>query len=336
MNILLICGGQSHEHDISLKSAQFILTNANKEHAINILVIGKDGNCTIKNRESKILGVCNLGCIQIKKDSNFICKVGNHEFKFNAVFPIIHGPLGEDGTLQGWLELLKIPYVGCKVISSAISMDKDIAKRLVKNLGIDVHDYIIIEKKNWNEINLQDIKYPLFVKSANSGSSIGVYKVKTKNELLLAIEEAFHYDEKILLEQSVENSREIEVAVLEDENNNLIISMPGEVVVKKHEFYSYEAKYTDPKGAELLIPAPLTTEQNNLIKTNARKIFMSLRCSGMARIDFLLQEKKLFFNEINTIPGFTDISLYPNLLKASGIEFSRLINILLKNAINKK
>ena len=336
MKILLICGGRSHEHYISLKSAEFIINNA--EHTINTIVIRKDNICFIKDKNDKIITYCDLGCIQIWKhsDSNFICKIKNHQFIFNVAFPIFHGLCGEDGTIQGWLELLSIPYVGCGVLSSAISMDKDIAKRLVTSLGIKTPKYITLTKNEWEENKkLTNKIYPVFVKPASSGSSIGIYKVKTEDELLIAINNSFQYDNKVLIEESIEDAREIEIAILEDRNNHLTISNPGEIVTK-HEFYSYEAKYIDPNGAKILIPAPLTIHQIQEIKQSAKKIFNVFACSGMARIDFLLQGQKIFFNEINTIPGFTEISLYPNLLKESGIKFSKLIDILLNNALTKK
>ena len=325
MEVLLICGGTSFEREISLQSAQFFLKYI--KHNVHVLVIDEDNTCQLNDKFGNRIGQDKFGAMQIIKDKGFICQVGNYQFTIDVVLPILHGKFGEDGTVQGWLELLGVPYVGCGVLASAICMDKDISKRLVQPLGINTAEYFVLNR--YDDIP-HEIDYPVFVKPIQSGSSIGISKVNNKNGLEGAIKKAFQYDEKIIIEQAIEQAREIEIAILEADE--LIISIPGEIIVN-HEFYSYEAKYLDADGATLSIPAELTNEQRISLQKKSKLIFQALNCSGMARIDFLLQDKEIFFNEINTIPGFTEISLYPNLLKASGISYSQLIDILLENAL---
>lgn len=336
MNILLICGGASHEHRISLKSAQFIIENA--QHNIIILVIGNDNNCHVRDRNNNKVAECELGNIKVLKGTiDFSCELGKYKFSFDVVFPMLHGRFGEDGTIQGWLELLRVPYIGCGVLASAICMDKDVAKSIVTGLGIKTAQHIVLNKYNfYTEVeSLKNIIYPVFVKSVSSGSSIGVYKVNTADELFDSIDKAFSYDDKILIEEALVNAREIEVAVLEDENHELIISNPGEILVK-NEFYSYDAKYIDSDGSKLLIPAQLTQTQKHLIQKFAKVIFAALQCSSLARIDFLLQGETIFFNEVNTMPGLTGISLYPMLLQESGVAPRCFIDILVLNAMKNK
>ncbi len=334
MSILLICGGKSHEHEISLQSAQFFAKNTTKK--LFILTIRKDATCILRNEANKVLSTCEFGLIQIRKftSSEFICKMKNYAFIFNIVFPILHGPFGEDGTIQGWLETLSISYVGSGVLASAISIDKDISKKLVTSLKIKTPEYITLTRYSLHVP--QNIKYPVFVKPANTGSSIGINKVRSQDNLQKSIETAFKYNNKILIEQSIERARDIEIAILEKGDGKLLISKPGEVVVNEHDFYSYKAKYEDCDKVKLLIPAPLTKRQILKLQDMSKQIFRLFNCSGMARIDFLLQDNKIFFNEVNTIPGFTKISLYPNLIKQEGIEYSELIEILLLAANYKQ
>jgi D-alanine-D-alanine ligase len=259
---------------------------------------------------------------------------------------VIHGVLCEDGTVQGFLELADVPYVGCGVLASAVGMDKDVSKRLIKNAGLDVTPYIVIKQGEWQHTPdkfLQrvtaELKYPVFVKPSNTGSSVGIHRVKGPEELSTAIADAFRYDTKVLVEQGVD-AIELELSVLEslEHGTDPFVSIIGEIrPTNGHEFYSYESKYLDENGAELVIPAAIPADIGEKIREVAKTIFAALECEGMARVDLLLERSthKIFFNEINTIPGFTEISMYPKLLDASGISYSKLLTHLIDLAIDR-
>jgi len=251
----------------------------------------------------------------------------------DVVFPIIHGTGGEDGTLQGLLELIEVPYVGCGVLGSAVGMDKDIAKRLVAAAGVAVARTIVVRPHARTSKVIQDfvdtVGFPIFVKPANLGSSVGVMKVASAETLQQAIEAAFFYDTKILLEEGIAG-REIEVAVLG--NDVPEASIPGEVT-PTHDFYSYEAKYIDEAGATLQIPAPLSKGEQQEVRQLACKIFQTLELSGMARVDFFYTTNgRWIFNEVNTTPGFTPISMYPKLWEYSGLPYQLLLDRLIELA----
>ena len=256
----------------------------------------------------------------------------------------MHGPLCEDGTIQGLLELADLPYVGCGVLASAIAMDKEMAKRVVRDAGISIVPYVSLKHEVWKKEKQQLAKsieerlgYPVFVKPANLGSSVGVHKVKEPSGLNAALEDAFNYDRKVLVETAV-NAREIEVSVLEnlEAGADPLVSIPGEID-PAHEFYSYEAKYLDEKGAALIIPAKLDPEETKRAQDIGRKAFTVLECEGMARVDLFLDRTsgEFFFNELNTIPGFTSISMYPKLWEASGISYQELLSKLVDLAISR-
>jgi D-alanine-D-alanine ligase len=262
----------------------------------------------------------------------------------DVVFPVMHGPLCEDGTIQGLLELADLPYVGCGVLASAVAMDKEMAKRVARDAGIPIVPYISLKHELWKKEREQSAKtiekelgYPVFVKPANLGSSVGVHKVKEVGELNKALEDAFNYDTKVLVEAAV-NAREIEVSMLEnpEPGGDPLASVPGEIQ-PTHEFYSYEAKYLDEKGAALIIPAKLDAEQTRRAQDVGRKVFSALECEGMARVDMFLERAsgEIFFNELNTIPGFTSISMYPKLWEASGISYPELLSKLVDLAISR-
>jgi D-alanine-D-alanine ligase len=254
----------------------------------------------------------------------------------DVVFPILHGTYGEDGTIQGLLKLAGIPFVGASVLGSAVGMDKDVMKRLLKEDGILIADFLVFNRMFQEEINFENIKnqlgLPFFVKPANLGSSVGVSKVNDEVQFKKAINEAFKYDNKIIIEENI-NGREIECSVLG--NNDPIASLPGEVL-PSHEFYSYEAKYIDENGAALKIPAQLPKKIVNNVQALAIKSYKALCCEGMARVDlFLNDDNEIIINEINTIPGFTNISMYPKLWEASGISNAELIDRLIQLAIER-
>jgi D-alanine-D-alanine ligase len=249
---------------------------------------------------------------------------------------MIHGTFGEDGTLQGLLKSLNIPFVGPDVLGSAIAMDKDITKRLLRDANIPIADFYTLQKHNLNEYTFEEIenklKLPLFIKPANAGSSVGVSKVTCKNTFIAALSEAFKFDNKILIEEAI-NGKEVECAIL---GNEIIkASVIGEIIPTK-DFYSYDAKYLSLNGAKMKIPADIDEVTSRKIKEQAIKAFKTICCEGMARVDFFLREDNTFvLNEINTLPGFTEISMYPKLWEHSGVEYKSLITELINLAVKR-
>jgi D-alanine-D-alanine ligase len=261
----------------------------------------------------------------------------------DVVFPVLHGPYGEDGTVQGLLELANVPYVGAGVLGSALGMDKAVSKTVFAAHGLPIVPYLTVTAREWktapNEITSRvaaDLRYPVFVKPANLGSSVGISRATVDGELSAAIRTAFEYDRKVVIEAGVPNAREIECAVLG--NDEPEASLPGEIVVTHPDgFYSYEAKYLDPSGATPKIPADLTPEMIERVRRLSVEAFRALDLAGMARVDFFLDDGNgaLYLNEVNTIPGFTAISMYPKMWEATGVPYSELITRLLTLAIER-
>jgi D-alanine-D-alanine ligase len=256
--------------------------------------------------------------------------------RIDVVFPILHGPFGEDGTVQGLLKLAGVPFVGSGVLGSAVGMDKDVMKRLFREAGIPIGKFLAFRQHEpippFAEIEAALGGCPFFVKPANMGSSVGISKVHNEAEFSAAINEAFQYDTKIVIEEFIQG-REIECAVLGNENP--AASVPGEII-PSHEFYSYEAKYLDEKGAVLQIPAQLDGETEKRIREISIKVFQTLCCDGLARVDSFLRENgDIIVNEINTMPGFTRISMYPKLWEAGGLGYTDLITRLIELAMEK-
>lgn len=344
IKVAVLYGGQSAEHEVSLLSAASVIKNLDKTK-FNVLPIGidKQGRCFLN--ELQYLYADNAILLETEKAQLFSSLAELLQAKkscCDVVFPVLHGTFGEDGTIQGLLETLDLAYVGADVLGSAIGMDKEVTKRLASAMEIPVVPFLSFNSGLWSlkkdELRQdieQKIKYPLFVKPANAGSSLGITKVKKPADLTDAIELAFTYSTKVLIEQALE-VREVEIAVLENLQwgAEALVSCVGEII-PSHEFYSYEAKYLDPKGAELIIPATLQEGQLQQLKNLATKLFNCLDCSGMARIDFFIekQSQKIYFNELNTIPGFTKISMYPKLWEASGLSYQQLLTQLIKLAI---
>jgi len=344
IKVAVLYGGRSGEHEVSQRSAAAVIKNLDRNkfeiipiaidqqgcwflHDINQFFF--DESLPIKTTTSKVFSVLEA----VSQQNKTFCDV---------VFPVLHGLFGEDGCLQGLLEMLGMPYVGANVLGSAVGMDKVIAKRLAKSDNIPVVPFLSFNSGQWQrnqaayERKIQEqLGYPLFVKPANTGSSLGISKVKKSLDLTAAIELACHYDTKILVEQALA-VREIEVSVLENlQYGDLpLVSVAGEII-PSHEFYSYEAKYLDEQGAELVIPVVLAPEQSKKIKDLAAQIFSSLACQGMARVDFFIEKstQNIYFNEINTIPGFTKISMYPKLWEASGLAYQQLLTHLIDLAL---
>lgn len=350
INLCIVFGGKNAEHEVSINSARSIYEAVNKDkYNISLLGISKQGKMSfLDNKElQKIEKVKDIELSQAtaeREEINWLSTLENITNSYNkdenidVFFPIIHGTYGEDGALQGFFEMLDVAYIGAGVVGSAIGMDKDVMKRLLRDAGINVANFVVLKKdsiliKIQMEEIIRDLKLPVFVKPASLGSSIGVSKVHDKQDLIDAIKLAFEYDKKVIIEEFID-SREIEVAILG--NDNPIASIPGEIVTK-YEFYTYEAKYIDENGAMLDIPAKLSKEKILEIQNLAIKVFKLLECSGLARVDFFLKENgEVFVNEINTLPGFTNTSMYPKLWEASGISFSELIDQLVGLAIEKK
>jgi len=258
--------------------------------------------------------------------------------RLDVVFPVLHGTFGEDGTVQGLLKMMNVPFVGASVLGSAVGMDKDVMKRLARDAGIAQANFVTFNRFEFEkgEVSFNKIKkklgLPLFIKPANLGSSVGVNKVNDQKGFELAIQYAFQYDNKLIVEEFIKG-REVECAVLGNEEP--IASLAGEVK-PQHEFYSYEAKYIDKNGAILDIPTDLPRSVVKKIQTTAIKVFKVLDCEGMARVDFFVgKNRKVIFNEINTIPGFTKISMYPKLWEISGLPYSELIDNLIRLAIER-
>jgi D-alanine-D-alanine ligase len=279
-----------------------------------------------------------------QSDATALRRAADRAINVDVIFPVLHGTFGEDGTIQGLLELADIPYVGAGVLGSAAGMDKDIMKSLFRAAGLPIVKHVTILRSDWDadpkkteKIIDRSLKYPVFVKPANLGSSVGISKARTKKELGPAIYEAAKFDRKIVIEQGVggakQKAREIECSVLG--NDRPQASVPGEIVPIK-EFYDYAAKYLD-EGSELIIPAKLTKPETKKVQELATRAFQAVDCAGLARVDFLMDPKtrKLFVNEINTMPGFTAISMYPKLWGASGLSYSDLIDRLIQLGIER-
>ena len=310
LKIAVLYGGKSAEHDVSIESAKNVMAAMDKKKYV-ILPIGIDR--------------------QGKRHAMLAGEMKNAD----VIFPVLHGSYGEDGAMQGLCELLDKPFVGCGVLGSAIGMDKEATKRLLRDAGVPVAKFITSYKHSmtidWGKIK-RELGAPVFIKPANSGSSVGISKAKNEKQFREAIKSAFVHGNKILIEEYIQG-REIECAVLG--NDNPIASTLGEVI-PKHEFYSYEAKYIDPNGAVLEIPAKIPKALADKIRKLAIKTFKALYCEGMARVDFFLKENgDILVNEINTIPGFTKISMYPKLWEASGVSYPELIDKLIKLAIDR-
>jgi len=254
----------------------------------------------------------------------------------DVMFPVLHGPNGEDGTVQGALELADVPYVGSSVMGSAVAMDKDVAKRLARDAGLPVVPFVTFSAQaplDYATVVRAVGSADVFVKPANLGSSVGISRARSAEEFTQSCALAFRFDRKILVERCIDRAREIECSVLEDEKSFIRASLPGEIVpADKHGFYSYEAKYTDSKGAKLIVPADVSAEQQARIQELAVQTFQVLGCGGLARVDFFLMGEEIFVNEVNTLPGFTSISMYPKLWEASGLLQPDLMDILIAHA----
>lgn len=340
-DVVVIYGGRSAEHEISCRSARFVLFNLDKtKYRVRAIGIDKDGSWW--PQDVAALLATSTGPIPIHKSKQQL-SVGDFggDVASTVVFPVLHGTFGEDGTLQGLMELKEVAFVGPDTLGSAIGMDKVVAKKLAATAGVPVVPWRDLRSHQWSAQGVQICKeavealgLPLFVKPARLGSSVGVSKVTEAKELSQACERALAFDDRILIEKGL-IVREIEVAALGGYEPSL--SIPGEVVPHE-DFYSYDAKYTSANGASIVIPAKLTPSQVAAAKELAGRVFEALELFGMARIDLFLEKSsgEFYFNEVNTIPGFTEISQYPLLWRESGIEANVLLSRLIDSAIARK
>jgi D-alanine-D-alanine ligase len=350
----VLFGGRIGEHEVSLNSARNVIDALSKAgHTVIPIGISRQGRWLTNG----------AGLLQLNDDTGSATEIDGTQVngaapaenpwallpqssaeaplpQIDVIFPVLHGPYGEDGTVQGLLELANVPYVGSGVLGSAVGMDKAVAKQLFAQAGIRQTAFRLVMRKQWQgqpqallDQLEADFHYPLFVKPANLGSSIGVSKVRNRAELADAIDLACCYDRKILVETAAPNAREIEVSVLG--NDDPIASIPGEII-PGHEFYDYEAKYLDD-SSQLLIPAPLDEATVQEVQNTALRAFKVADCAGLARVDFLLDDASglLYLNEINTMPGFTRISMYPKLWEASGLSYPELVDRLIALALER-
>ncbi len=343
LRVGVLFGGRSGEHEVSLASAASVIRGMDPDKYEPVPIgITKDGHWLMGEGAAKLLpDILKSGRrVMLAADPTEAALMpldrGTGAQRFDVIFPVMHGTFGEDGTIQGMLELSGLPFVGAGVLGSAIGMDKDISKRLCQDAGIPVVPWITVYRWQWEKDPLAikasieaKFSYPLFVKPATLGSSVGMTKVHNAEELGPALDFAAEYGMKILVEKAV-TAREIEVAVLG--NHDPKASIPGEIVPHR-EFYDYAAKYLE-EGTQLLIPAVLKPAQIKKVQGLAVDAFRVLELAGMARIDFFLEKKgsKLYLNEVNTIPGFTSISMYPKLWEATGIPFKELVDKLIELA----
>ena len=336
INVVVLFGGESAEHDVSCITAAHVLRALNADkYEITTIGITRDGEWVSISYDPNV-EVDRL--VATGKPTN-ISQIlhGTNQSSRTVVIPLLHGPMGEDGTVQGALELAHVAYVGAGVLGSAIAMDKSIAKQILASNDIPQPKFISVrDNENLNSVcdrAIEELGLPVFVKPANMGSSIGVKKAKTRDEILSALQQSFEYDEWALIEEAIVG-REIEVAILG--NQSAQASVPGEII-PGHEFYDYEDKYLGD-SAKLLVPAPLTAQQTLEVQQLALKVFAILRSDGMARIDFFFEENGRGFlcNEINTIPGFTPISMYPKLWNASGLSYPELLDRLINLALERR
>lgn len=333
----VIFGGKSSEHEVSLMSARNIIDAIDKnQYQIVLIGIDKNGNWNYYDIKNYLLNENDPKKIKLNRPLKALqidFSKANVQKPFDVAFPVLHGLNGEDGTVQGFLKLFEIPFVGADVLGSAIGMDKDVAKRLLRDANIPISNFLtfrINEQISFSKVR-KELGIPVFIKPANAGSSVGVSKVKNQRQFKDAITNAFKHDNKILIEEFI-LGREIECSVLG--NSNPIASLPGEVV-PLHEFYSYEAKYIDENGAKIIYPAKLSKKIIKNVQNLAIRTHKTLELKGMARVDFFLRVNgKLFVNEVNTIPGFTKISMFPKLWEISGLSYPKLLDRLIKLALN--
>ena len=349
MRVGVLFGGKSAEHEVSLLSAKYVAAALDRQ-GYDVVLIGIDENghwrkregsqSMLESAEMKLLKVEDSGAPGLalrpgERTGLIETSASQQDQQLDVVFPVLHGPHGEDGSVQGLLKLGGIPFVGSDVLGSAVGMDKDVSKRLLRDAGLPIAGFQTITSSQRHHVTFDGLvaKFgpAFFVKPANMGSSVGVSKIDTASDFRAAMDLAFSYDMKVLVEENVEG-RELEVAVLGGDQPTA--SVPGEIVTK-HGFYDYEAKYIDENGAELIIPAPIDDIVTQKVRETAVRVFEVLCLHGMARVDFFLRGDDLIINEANTIPGFTSISMYPKLWEHSGMLGEELVKRLVDLALER-
>jgi len=346
----LLFGGTTAEHEVSLMSAKSIYENIDyNKYEVVLLGVDKKGVWHLGDKEHFLINDKDPKqiALNVSKESLALSPGSKNKAMFvpnspsgldhiDVIFSVMHGTIGEDGSMQGLLRTLGIPFVGPGVLASSVGMDKDVTKRLLREAKIPVAKSMLVRSHEKEGLNYSNIALalgtPIFVKPANTGSSVGISKVKSEKDFSKAIEEAFLYDHKVLIEEAVVG-REIEISVMGNEQP--IASVPGEIVTK-HEFYSYEAKYIDESGSYSEIPAKIDEATTKKVKDMAIHAYQVLCCEGMARVDFFLKENgDLLINEINTLPGFTKISMYPKMWEAAGVSYKDLLDRLIQYSLER-
>ena len=344
--VAVIFGGRSGEHEVSLRSARSVMEALDPEkYEVVPIGITREGQWMLSGDPMKALasgqgGGAGLPAVRGERGMVRLGSGPDESGPIDVVFPVLHGPFGEDGTVQGMLEMANVPYVGAGVLGSALGMDKAVMKTILRAHGLPVLDWVAFTKREWDARREQialdvevKIGYPCFVKPANMGSSVGVSKVHDESELGPAIEAAAGYDRKILVERAAVDCREVEVSVLG--NDQPEASVPGEVIPDR-EWYDYDSKYSDSQ-TQLVIPAQIPPESAAEVRRLAVEAFKAIDCAGMARADFFVSRdgSQAWINELNTIPGFTSISMYPKLWEATGVPYKELIDRLVQLAIER-
>jgi D-alanine-D-alanine ligase len=345
--IALIFGGNSAEHEVSLRSAKNIADALDKDKFTPMLIgISKEGSWyrfadmtvfqNTKIVDNALPASAEPVALMAVKGKAVLYSLKDHsQSQIDCAFPILHGTMGEDGTIQGLFKMVKLPFVGCGVWSSAAGMDKEIMKRLLADAKIPNAKYILLTPQNTPKYDdiVAKLGSPFFIKPANAGSSVGVHKVKSATDFAAQLKDSFQFDTKVLAEEFIQG-RELECSVM-GHNQSPKASLPGEVI-PQHDFYSYEAKYVDDNGAIIKIPAELTKEQISAVQKMAEKTFTVMGCDGLTRVDFFMKSNgDLYINEINTIPGFTKISMYPKMWEATGVTYKDLITQLINLGFEK-
>ncbi|MGP1430932.1 MAG: D-alanine--D-alanine ligase family protein [Treponema sp.] len=355
MNIAVVYGGRSGEHEVSLVSASFVTRAIGTEHTVYLIGITKEGEWylqpkaveeRIRKNEAEVLTIERGEETRVAvipgggTASGFL--VNGTPIAVDVVFPVLHGSFGEDGTIQGLFEMADLPYIGGGVLASSAAMDKEKTKIIWQYENLPVVPFLCVRKFQWDNPKVREnfiaqaekeLEYPLFVKPCRVGSSVGAGKAADRAELLQKMQDAFLWDSKVLIEMCIA-AREIECSVTG--NDECVVYTPGEII-PSHEFYDYDAKYLDPNGAQLKIPADIDDDQRRSIRNIARKAYQALDLTGLARVDFFIDKntKSIYVNEVNTIPGFTAISMFPKMCEASGLPYKDLIMHLFDLAIER-